>query len=100
MDAVKETLVFKIKTELLEAIGAKVLDPNGIDNEAEIFGPDSALKLDSLDALELISIVERNFELKVNLSNSSRQIFKSFNTLADHIILNSSDESVKKYVNN
>ncbi|MCB0393082.1 MAG: hypothetical protein KDD25_00905 [Bdellovibrionales bacterium] len=96
----RNQLTLRLKEALIDAIGAKAIQPNDIGNDEEIFGPESKLQLDSLDALELINIIEVNFDLKVNLQNNSRVIFKSFNTVIDHILSHANAEKIRAFIAN
>ena len=53
-----EELIEKLKVELIEALNLEEITPEDIDSEAPLFG-DDGLGLDSIDALEIILILER-----------------------------------------
>ncbi len=91
-------LLFKLKSDLIEAVGAKNITPDEIGNEDQIFGDNTALELDSLDALELVTILEQNFDLKINGMKASRDIFQSFNKIGLHVLEHASENSVKSYI--
>ena len=55
-----------------------------IDSEAPLFG-DDGLGLDSIDALEIILILERNYGIKIENPAKGKEIFYSVRTLADYI---------------
>ena len=82
-----EELIEKLKNELIEALNLEDITPADIDNEAPLFG-DEGLGLDSIDALEIILILERNYGIKVEKPNEGKQIFYSIRTLADFITAN------------
>ena len=46
------------------------------------------LNLDSIDALEIILILEREYGIKIENPSEGKQIFYSVRTLADYIIAN------------
>jgi acyl carrier protein len=48
-----------------------------------LFG--DGLGLDSIDALELIVLMEKNYGIKLADANQGREIFKSINTMAEYI---------------
>ncbi|MDL2256408.1 phosphopantetheine-binding protein, partial [Parabacteroides sp. OttesenSCG-928-K15] len=58
-----------------------------IDNAAPLFG-DEGLGLDSIDALEIILILERNYGIRIANPSEGKDIFYSINTLADYITAN------------
>lgn len=63
------------------------LPPADIDAEAPLFG-DGGLGLDSIDALEIILILERNYGIKIENPAQGKEIFYSVKTLAEYITAN------------
>ena len=74
----------KLKVELIEALNLEEITPEDIDSEAPLFG-DDGLGLDSIDALEIILILERNYGIKIENPAKGKEIFYSVRTLADYI---------------
>ena len=70
--------------ELIEALNLEEITPEDIDSEAPLFG-DDGLGLDSIDALEIILILERNYGIKIENPAKGKEIFYSVRTLADYI---------------
>ncbi len=60
------------------------IDPAAIVEDAPIFG--EGLGLDSIDALELVVLVEEEFGVAVPDEDAARQAFASLGALADYII--------------
>lgn len=83
-----EELIEKLKQELIEALNLEEITPKDIDAEAPLFG-DEGLGLDSIDALEIILILERNYGLRVENPQEGKHIFYSVKTLAEYIEANS-----------
>ena len=79
-----EELIDKLKVELIEALNLEEITPEDIDSEAPLFG-DDGLGLDSIDALEIILILERNYGIKIENHTQRKEIFYSVRTLADYI---------------
>ena len=77
-----EELIDKLKVELIEALNLEEITPEDIDSEAPLFG-DDGLGLDSIDALEIILILERNYGIKIENPAKGKEIFYSVRTLAD-----------------
>jgi len=80
-----EELIEKLKNELIEALNLEEVRPEDIDPEAPLFG-EEGLGLDSIDALEIILILERNYGLRIENPRQGKEIFYSVRTLADYII--------------
>ena len=98
MDDVRAKLILKFKSEAIQAFGVMDVDPNEFNNDAPLFG-DEGLNLDSLDALELIVMFEQGFDIKIKGKEGSNHIFKSFNSIADHILEKAPAEKVEAYIN-
>lgn len=82
-----EELIEQLKRELITELNLEEITPEEIDAEAPLFG-DEGLGLDSIDALEIILILERNYGIKIENPAEGKQIFYSVRTLADFITAN------------
>ena len=71
---VKDLIIRRLKLEM---------DPAEIDDAAPLFG--SGLGLDSIDALELVVGLEKEFGIKIEDEEVGRQAFASVNTLVGFI---------------
>jgi acyl carrier protein len=79
MEEMKE----KLKEEIIEVLNLEDISPEDIDNDASLFG--EGLGLDSIDALELIVLLEKNYGIKIEDPKDGRKVFYSINTMADFI---------------
>ena len=78
--------------ELKEEQKGKIIDPlnledivvTDLEDDAPLFGEDG-LGLDSIDALELIVLLEKNYGIKVRDPKEGKNIFKSVNVMADYV---------------
>lgn len=82
-----EELIEKLKSELIEELNLEEITPADIDAEAPLFG-EEGLGLDSIDALEIILILERNYGIKIANPGEGKEIFYSIRTLAEYITSN------------
>ena len=82
-----EELILKLKNEIIEVLNLEDIKPEDIDSNAPRFGEDG-LGLDSIDALELIVLMEKNYGIKLQDPNQGKEIFKSINVMADYISKN------------
>ena len=75
--------------ELVELIVrvCNVLDPvpDDLSFDDPIVGPDSLLGLDSLDAVEIIVVVEKTYRVRIDTQETGRKVIRSINTLAQFI---------------
>lgn len=82
-----EELILKLKNEIIEVLNLEEVKPEDIDENAPLFGAEG-LGLDSIDALELIVLMEKNYGIKLQDPNQGKEIFKSINVMADYISKN------------
>ena len=81
-----EELVEELKKEIIEALNLEDTTPEDIDANAPLFG--SGLGLDSIDALELIVLIEKKYGIKLKDPSKSKEVFKSVNVMAQFIAEN------------
>ena len=75
-----------IKVMMVENLMLKVTKDD-IRDEMPLFGPEG-LGLDSIDALELVVGLEKNFGVTVPNSDTARQALASVNSIHDYIVAN------------
>lgn len=76
----------KFKKEMIEALNLEGVKPEDIADDEPLFG--EGLSLDSIDALELIVLMEKNYGIKLHDPKQSREIFRSVKVMADYIAAN------------
>ncbi|HIR33032.1 MAG TPA: acyl carrier protein [Candidatus Coprenecus merdigallinarum] len=79
-----EELIQELKNEIVSALNLEDVRPEDIDPSAPLFG-DSGLGLDSIDALELIVLMEKKYGIKLDNPAQGREIFTSLDTMAGYI---------------
>lgn len=78
-----DELIDKLKGEIIEQLNLEDMKKEDIDNDAPLFG--EGLGLDSIDALELIVLLEKNYGIKVANPADGKKIFQSVRTMAQYI---------------
>ena len=78
-----EELLVKIKEQVIEVLNLEDVDPNDIESDAPLFG--DGLGLDSIDALELIVLLEKQYGIKIEDPKDGKKIFYSIRTIAEYI---------------
>lgn len=81
-----EELKTQLKQQIIDALNLEDITPADIDNEAPLFG--EGLGLDSIDALEIILVLERHHGIHISNPAEARPIFKSINALAEFVTAN------------
>lgn len=80
-----EEIIEKLKSQIIEALNLEDLQPEDIDPDKPLFGAEG-LGLDSIDALELILILERDYGIKLSKHGEGKEVFSSVRTMAEYII--------------
>jgi acyl carrier protein len=78
-----DDLILELKKQIIEVLNLEDVKPEDIDDDAPLFG--EGLGLDSIDALELIVLMEKNYGIKLKDPNHGKEIFKSVKVMADYI---------------
>lgn len=78
-----DELIEKLKGEIIEQLNLEDISKEEIGPDDELFG--TGLGLDSIDALELIVLLERSYDIKIEDPKKGRDIFKSLRTMAEFI---------------
>jgi acyl carrier protein len=81
-----EKLITELKEKIIEALNLEEMTPEEIEDDAPLFG--EGLGLDSIDALELIVLLEKNYGIKLANPAEGKAIFKSVATIADYVSKN------------
>ena len=81
-----DKLKAQLKEQILEALSLDEMKPEEIDDNAPLFG--EGLGLDSIDALELIVLMEKQYGIKLSNPAEGKEVFKSINVMAEYITKN------------
>jgi len=80
----QEQTINEVKTLISENIDLGGNDISAFGSEDAIFG-DTGLCLDSLDAVELIMLLQKKYGIVIENMQKGREVFKTLGTLADYI---------------
>jgi acyl carrier protein len=78
-----DELILELKNEIITVLNLEDIKPEDIADDSELFG--DGLGLDSIDALELIVLLEKNYGIKLKDPSQGKEIFKSVRIMAEYI---------------
>jgi acyl carrier protein len=80
MSELKENL----KRQIIEQLNLKDIKPENIGDDTPLFV--EGLGLDSIDALELIVLMQQHYGIKMTRAEDGPRVFRSVNTMAEYIL--------------
>lgn len=81
-----EELFKKLKAGIIGVLNLEDMEVEDIETDDPLFN--EGLGLDSIDALELIVMMEKEYGLKINDPKKGKEIFHSVRTIAEFITKN------------
>jgi len=78
-----DELIEKLKVELIEQLNLEDMEPGEIEATAPLFG--DGMGLDSIDALEIIVLLEKEYDIKISDPREGKDIMYSVASLAEFI---------------
>jgi acyl carrier protein len=88
MDSLKEEL----KKHIIEQLNLEDIQVEDIEDSAMLFD-DQGLGLDSIDALELIVLLEKFYGIQVTKPEEGKEAFRSIDTMAEYIRRKKSEQT-------
>ena len=82
---VKEELISELKKNIMKTLNLQDLDPEVFGDNTPLFSEDG-LGFDSVDALELVVMVENSYGITIGDKDEAKSIFASVSSLADYIL--------------
>lgn len=80
----REALIIELKEMIIDVLALEDITPEDIEDDAPLFV--EGLGLDSIDALELVVALDKNYKVKVDTEEKGRKILRSVSSLADFLI--------------
>ncbi len=78
-----EKIIKVLKENIIEQLNLQDITPEDIDDNAPLFV--DGLGLDSIDALELIVLLQKKYGIKVEDKEEAKSIFFSIRSMAEYI---------------
>jgi len=83
-----EELIEKLKIQIIETLNLEDLEPADINAEDPLFS-DDGIGLDSIDALELIVLLNKEYNIQIADPEEGKNVFHSLKKMAEYIKANS-----------
>ena len=80
-----EEFHLKFKAQVFEWLNIESMTPEEFTDEEPLFGKESRLGLDSLDAVELVVMIQRNYGIPQKAFEKRKELFQNIRTLADFV---------------
>ena len=87
MDETKD-LKLQLKHMIVETLNLNDVDPAAILNNKALFSGENTITLDSIDGIELIMAIQRNFGVRLDDQNVARNILNTVDSMAEFIVAN------------
>jgi len=78
-----EQLIQELKVKIIETLSLLDTRPEDIDEDAPLVGAETGL--DSIDVLELVMMIEKDYGIKIDNKELGVKVFASVTALARHI---------------
>ncbi|MEO7989894.1 MAG: phosphopantetheine-binding protein [Chryseolinea sp.] len=79
----KEELVTELKALIIKQLNLEEVAPESFDENTPLFG--EGLGLDSIDALELVVLLDKNYGIKIQDPKAARKVFENVRTMVEYI---------------
>ena len=73
----------QVKAQIIEFLNLKTVKPSDIKDDEPLFG--EGLGLDSIDSIELIVLLSREYGIEIKDPKEGRKILVDVNTMVDYI---------------
>jgi acyl carrier protein len=79
-----DKLISDLKKQIISQLNLQDVKPEDISDDQPLFV--EGLGLDSIDALELIVLLQQNYKIKLSNADDGPKVFRSVRSLAEYII--------------
>jgi len=77
------TLTAELKVKIIDILNLQDLNPENFDENARLVG--GTLGIDSIDVLEMVVMVEKDYGVVINSQEVGEKVFSSLASLAEYI---------------
>jgi acyl carrier protein len=84
--SIMDTLIAELKVKIIDILNLQDLSPENFDENGPLVG--GSLGIDSIDVLEMVVMVEKDYGVVINSQEVGEKTFASLASLAEYIINN------------
>lgn len=78
-----EGMINELKVKIIQTLGLMDVKPEDIKDDAQLVGGDTGI--DSIDVLELVMMIEKDYGIKIESKELGAKVFASVKALATYI---------------
>ena len=78
--------IAELKVKIVQTLGLMDVKPEDIKDDAQLVGGDTGI--DSIDVLELVMMIEKDYGVKIESKELGAKVFASVRTLSTYIFEN------------
>lgn len=82
----QDGLIAEIKVKIIQTLGLIDVKPEDIKDDAQLVGGDTGI--DSIDVLELVMMIEKDYGVKIESKELGAKVFASVRALSTYIFEN------------
>jgi acyl carrier protein len=80
-----EDIKLEIKKLIILTLQFKNVKPEEILDDVSFFSGENTIKIDSIDSLELVLAIQKQFSVRINNQNLARVIINTVNSVAEFV---------------
>jgi acyl carrier protein len=82
----KGEFIIHLKQQVIDYLNLLDIETEDLDIKAPLFGPDGDLGLDSIDSVELLVMLEREYQIKITDPKEGRKVLENIEIMANYIL--------------
>ena len=80
-----EEIKLDTKKLILESLSIEDVDPEEIRDDISLLSGENTITIDSIDVLEVVVAIQKNFDVKIHDQNHARLIVDTVDTIAEFV---------------
>ena len=80
-----QDIKLEVKSLIIRVLNFKNVKPEDIIDDVNLFSGENTIKIDSIDSLELVLEIQKQFKVKINNQNLARVIINTVNSISEFV---------------